>query len=127
LYLAGAELVAAYPMGPIHEGAGLNATVLSYRYSIDFGFMGCSELIPDIWDLAKAVPEAFAELKAAAGMTPAEPPTPIRAQKRSPNGRSSTRKAPKPAPKPAQKTATKTAQKTAQDDVAPPKATPTSA
>ncbi len=39
LYLAGAELVAAYPMGPIMEGAGLNATVLSYRDSIDFGFM----------------------------------------------------------------------------------------
>ena len=39
LYLAGAELVAAYPMGPIMEGAGLNVTVLSYRDSIDFGFM----------------------------------------------------------------------------------------
>ncbi len=66
LYLAGAELVAAYPMGPIHEGAGLNATVLSYRYSIDFGFMACPQLIPDIWDLAKAVPDAFAELREAA-------------------------------------------------------------
>ena len=66
LYLAGAEMVAAYPMGPIHEGAGLNATVLSYRDSIDFGFMACRELMPDLWDLAKAVPAAFDELLAPA-------------------------------------------------------------
>jgi WS/DGAT/MGAT family acyltransferase len=111
LYLAGAELVAAYPMGPIHEGAGLNATVLSYRYSIDFGFMACSELIPDIWDLATAVPEAFAELKAAAKRSsteaPAAPDT-LRVEKRARNGRNSTRKSPR-------------------NDVAPPKAAPTSA
>ena len=31
LYYAGAELVAAYPMGPVMEGAGLNVTVMSYR------------------------------------------------------------------------------------------------
>ena len=66
LYLGGAELVAAYPMGPIMEGAGLNATVLSYRDSIDFGFMACRELVPDLWDLAGAVAPAFEELKAAA-------------------------------------------------------------
>ena len=31
LYYAGAELVAAYPMGPVMEGAGLNVTVMSYQ------------------------------------------------------------------------------------------------
>ncbi len=66
LYLAGSEMVAAYPMGPIHEGAGLNVTVLSYRDSIDFGFMACRDLIPDVWDLATAIPVAFAELRDAA-------------------------------------------------------------
>jgi hypothetical protein len=66
LYLAGAELVAAYPMGPIMEGAGLNATVLSYRYSIDFGFMADRDLLPDVWDLAGAVGTAFDELRDAA-------------------------------------------------------------
>jgi WS/DGAT/MGAT family acyltransferase len=72
LYLAGAELIAAYPMGPIMEGAGLNATVLSYRYSIDFGFMACRELMPDVWDLAQAVRPAFEELQdAAARISPA--------------------------------------------------------
>ncbi len=75
LYLAGAELVAAYPMGPIHEGAGLNATVLSYRYSIDFGFMACPELVPDVWTLAEQVPKAFEALKAAAGITTAASPS----------------------------------------------------
>ncbi len=67
LYLAGAELVAAYPMGPVMEGAGLNATVLSYRYSIDFGFMADRDLMPDVWDLAAAVNTAFEELRSAAG------------------------------------------------------------
>ncbi len=66
LYLAGAKLVAAYPMGPIMEGAGLNATVLSYCGSIDFGFMADRDLMPDVWDLAAAVEPAFAERQRAA-------------------------------------------------------------
>lgn len=73
LYLAGAELVAAYPMGPIMEGAGLNATVLSYRYSIDFGFMVDRDLVPDIWDLAAAVSTAFDKLQEAAAKQPPRP------------------------------------------------------
>ena len=67
LYLAGAELVAAYPMGPIIDGAGLNITVLSYRNHIDIGFLADAELVPDIWDLADQVQPAFEELKAVAG------------------------------------------------------------
>jgi WS/DGAT/MGAT family acyltransferase len=66
LYLAGAELVAAYPMGPIMDGAGLNVTVLSYRHHIDIGFMADRELVPDIWDMADAVRPAFEQLKAVA-------------------------------------------------------------
>ncbi|MCB1002826.1 MAG: wax ester/triacylglycerol synthase family O-acyltransferase [Acidimicrobiales bacterium] len=62
LYFAGAELQAAYPMGPVMEGAGLNVTVMSYRDSVDFGFMVCDELVPDVWDLAACVEPAFAEL-----------------------------------------------------------------
>lgn len=68
LYLAGAELVAAYPMGPIMEGSGMNITVLSYRDAVDFGFMADPELIDDVWELADHVQTAFAELKAAAGV-----------------------------------------------------------
>ena len=76
LYLAGAELIAAYPMGPIMEGAGLNATVLSYRYSIDFGFLADRDLVPDVWDLATAVTSSFAELTDAAGIIPTGPDEP---------------------------------------------------
>lgn len=63
LYLAGAEMIAAYPMGPIMDGAGLNVTVLSYREHVDIGFMACAELIPDVWDLADSVVPAFEEIK----------------------------------------------------------------
>ena len=66
VYLGGAEMERAYPMGPVLEGAGLNVTMLSYRESVDFGFLGATELLPDIWDLADAVPVAFDELHDAA-------------------------------------------------------------
>ena len=62
LYLAGAELVAAYPMGPVFEGAGLNITVLSYMGSLDFGFNAASNAVPDLWDMADLVQPAFEEL-----------------------------------------------------------------
>ena len=62
LYLAGHQLKAVYPMGPVMEGAGLNLTVLSYRDSVDFGFFVDSELVPDVWELAAATQRAFAEL-----------------------------------------------------------------
>ena len=66
LYLAGAELVAAYPMGPVFEGAGLNITVLSYLGSLDFGLNAAANAVPDLWRLAECVTEAFDELKSAA-------------------------------------------------------------
>ena len=46
----------------------LNITVISYMDSVDWGFIADKEAVPDLWDLANAVPEALAELtKAAAG------------------------------------------------------------
>ena len=66
LYYAGAELVAAYPMGPVMEGAGLNVTVMSYQGNIDIGFMVDEDLVPDVWAMADAVEPALAELLAAA-------------------------------------------------------------
>ncbi len=66
LYFAGARLVAMYPMGPIFDGAGVNATVISYLDHVDFGFLVCRELVPDVDDLAAAVPDALAELVKAA-------------------------------------------------------------
>ncbi len=71
LYYAGAELKYTLPMGPVMEGAGLNITVLSYMDNVDIGFMACTELVPDVWDLADHVQDAMAELLAAI-----EEPTP---------------------------------------------------
>lgn len=64
IYLAGAKLDAAYPMGPVMEGAGLNVTVMSYLGNVDFGFMVDAQLVPDVWDMATAVEPAYLELLA---------------------------------------------------------------
>ena len=66
VYLAGAKLEQAYPMGPVLEGAGLNITVLSYCDSVDVGFIAATNLVPDLDDLAAQVRPGFAELLAAA-------------------------------------------------------------
>jgi WS/DGAT/MGAT family acyltransferase len=77
LYFAGAKLVALHPLGPIMDGAGLNVTVLSNMDVLGFGFIACRELVPELWDLADAVPGALAELVEAAqkqtGGGPAKP------------------------------------------------------
>ena len=70
LYYAGAEMIAAYPMGPAMEGVGLNITVFSYKDSVDFGFMADREMVPDVWDMADHVQYALAELQQAAGLAP---------------------------------------------------------
>ncbi len=74
LYFAGGRLTALYPLGPIMDGAGLNVTVLSNLDQIGFGFISCRELMPQLWDLADAVPPALAELVAAAdAISPSRP------------------------------------------------------
>lgn len=62
LYVAGAQMKATYPMGPIFDGGGLNITVMSYLDSLDFGFVVCPELIPDPWVLADGMHLALEEL-----------------------------------------------------------------
>ena len=101
LYLAGAELVAAYPMGPIMEGAGLNVTVLSYRDSIDFGFMADRELVPDVWALAAAVTASFRELVDAADRLDAPAATSTRPTKRTAARRTTAKRAATTTAKPA--------------------------
>jgi len=60
--MAGARLAGLYPLGPITDGAGLNITVLSQEDRIGFGLITCPGLIPNVWDLADAIPEALREL-----------------------------------------------------------------
>jgi diacylglycerol O-acyltransferase / wax synthase len=75
LYLAGARLVSMLPLGPPIEGAGLNITVLSYLDRIDWGFIACRELVPQLHDMAHAIHDAHNELlKAAHART--SPPKP---------------------------------------------------
>jgi len=52
LYAAGARLTAAYPLGPLMEGAGMNITILSYAGSIDFGIVACERAVPQVGDIA---------------------------------------------------------------------------
>jgi diacylglycerol O-acyltransferase / wax synthase len=55
LYVAGAELESIFPMGPLFEGVGLGVTVVSYRDHVDFGFIACPDLVPDVSELATTV------------------------------------------------------------------------
>lgn len=71
LYMGGAEIVAAFPLGPVMDGAGLNITVMSYRGVLNWGLLACAESVPGLPRIASAIPEALAELRTAAGLGPA--------------------------------------------------------
>ena len=71
LYLAGAEMVAGFPLGPVMDGMGLNITIMSYRGTLFWGIIACPETMPKVWDLAAGIPLALDELLAAAGEAPA--------------------------------------------------------
>ncbi len=62
LYFAGARVIGIYPLGPVMDGAGLNVTVLSQEDRVGFGFMACSDLVPDAWRIADAIPDALHEM-----------------------------------------------------------------
>jgi WS/DGAT/MGAT family acyltransferase len=62
LYAAGARVTAAYPLGPLMEGAGMNITVVSYRDSIDFGIIACERSVPHVADIALGFGAAVADL-----------------------------------------------------------------
>ena len=66
LYVAGAQVLDTYPMGPIFECFGLNITLMSYLDRVDFGLVADPSLVPDVWRIADGLREALEELKAAA-------------------------------------------------------------
>ena len=74
LYSVGARVDAIYPVGPITEGGGLNMTVMSYMDSLDFGLLGCPDVLPDIWQLADGLQDALDELVDATGVDPPNHP-----------------------------------------------------
>lgn len=61
-YLMGAKVKASYKFGPVFHGAGLNITVMSLNGRVDIGLVSCSDLLPDLWDLADGLPLALEEL-----------------------------------------------------------------
>jgi WS/DGAT/MGAT family acyltransferase len=67
LYMAGAELKHFYPVSALADGQGLNMTVQSYNGNLDFGFIACRELVPDVWLLTDLLHAAMKELLAVAG------------------------------------------------------------
>jgi WS/DGAT/MGAT family acyltransferase len=62
LYLAGARMVAMYPLGPIVEGVGVNVTVFSYLDTMYVGVQACWDLAPDIDTIARGMEDSLEEL-----------------------------------------------------------------
>jgi hypothetical protein len=62
LYSAGAQLQHFYPVSALADGQGLNMTVQSYNGNLDFGFIACRELVPDLWLMTDLLQESMQEL-----------------------------------------------------------------
>ena len=67
--VCGATMQGYWPAAFLTPGIGLNITLQSYQDKLDFGFMGCSDLIPDLWDLPGFMEQSLAELLAAIDLT----------------------------------------------------------
>ena len=68
LFAGGARVLAAYPLGPVFDGAAVNITVLSYQGSVDLGVIACPDAVPDPWQIAEGFALAIAELKTLADL-----------------------------------------------------------
>jgi WS/DGAT/MGAT family acyltransferase len=71
LYLAGAELKAGFPLGPVMDGMGVNITIMSYQGVLHWGIHASPDTIPRVWNLTAAIPLALDELLRSAGEAPA--------------------------------------------------------
>lgn len=63
MWVAGAPVIAVYPLGPLIEGAGINITVISNMGRMDIGIVADRVQAPDIWRLAEHWEEAVATLR----------------------------------------------------------------
>ncbi|MEO6121832.1 MAG: wax ester/triacylglycerol synthase family O-acyltransferase [Acidimicrobiales bacterium] len=66
LYLAGARVVAAHPLGPVADGGALNITVLSYDATLWFGLVADRGSVEGLPSLAAGLTDSFEELRKAA-------------------------------------------------------------
>ncbi len=53
LYVAGAEILAYYPVSIVSHGLALNITIQSYNGSLDYGFIACKKSVPKVGQFAK--------------------------------------------------------------------------
>jgi diacylglycerol O-acyltransferase / wax synthase len=67
IYLAGARLVATYPVMPVGPTLGLSIAVTSLSGTMGFGFTGDWDSVPDVDVLATGLLDSMEELKKAAG------------------------------------------------------------
>ncbi|MCC6765855.1 MAG: wax ester/triacylglycerol synthase family O-acyltransferase [Deltaproteobacteria bacterium] len=66
LSVGNARLVAAYPIGPVLEGAGVNISVVSYIDTIHVGLATCPRAVPDPAKLAEGIVRAVGAMQEAA-------------------------------------------------------------
>jgi hypothetical protein len=62
LYMAGAQMVALFGMGPITDGMGIIHPVFSYNGTITVSFTSCREMLPDPAVYAECLQASFDEL-----------------------------------------------------------------
>jgi diacylglycerol O-acyltransferase / wax synthase len=62
MYFLGCRIDSMYPLGPLLGGAGLKITVMSLNGALGIGIISCPDLLPDLWDMADAFPDALKEL-----------------------------------------------------------------
>jgi WS/DGAT/MGAT family acyltransferase len=74
LYAGDAPLVAAYPLGPILEGAVVNITVVSYAGSVDIGVITCPKSVPRPSEIVRAFECAIADLADRSAVSPEPSP-----------------------------------------------------
>lgn len=62
LYFLGCRIESMYPLGPLLGGAGLNVTAMSLNGALGVGIISCPDLLPELWGMADAFPDALKEL-----------------------------------------------------------------
>lgn len=65
--ISGALLCDLFSVGPILEGIGLNVTAWSYVDRMNFSFLSCPDLLPDLAPLVAELPRALDELRTMKG------------------------------------------------------------
>jgi diacylglycerol O-acyltransferase / wax synthase len=66
LYLLGRRMRAIYPVVPLARNQALGIAIMSYNGRLGFGLLADFDAMPDLHDVADALRDAIADLRAAA-------------------------------------------------------------